>query len=113
MRGNRAAETLVGAGGDDRADETLARGADQYRQAERLQRIDVGETDDALLRRLAKADTRIEHDAVASNARGIRDLERAGEEGLHIRHDVDAGIGGIPVVHDDYGGVMLGDNARH
>ena len=32
-----------------------------------------------------------------------RDLERAGEEGGDVLHDVDAGIGAVAVVHDDDG----------
>ena len=45
-----------------------------------------------------------------AGARG--DFERAGKERRNIRHDVDRGIGGVAVVHDDDRDGMLGDDAR-
>ena len=59
-RSGGAGETLV--------DEALARGAEQERQAERLQLRQPCQRDDALFRRLAKSDAGIEHDLVARDA---------------------------------------------
>ena len=67
----------------------------------------------ALLRRLAEADAGIEHDIARRNTGLRRDLERAGEEGRDILHDVDAGIGAVAVVHDDHGHIARRDQAGH
>ena len=110
MRGDRAAQALVGRSGRNLVDEALARGAEQERQAERLELAEPRDRDEALLRRLAEADAGIEHDVLARDAGARGDLERAREERRDIGHDVDRGIGGLAVVHDDDRHGVLGDH---
>ena len=113
MGGDRTAKALMRLRRRHRADEALARGADQQRQAERLQFAEPGQRHHALLRRLAEADAGIEHDIAGRNA-GLRgDVERPREEGGDILHDVDAGIGAVAVVHDDHGHAARRDQRRH
>ena len=83
--GDRAADALGRRRWRDGVDESLARCADQKRQAECLNSAKPRKQRDALLRRLAKADAGIEHDILARDAGAGRDLERAGEESLAHR----------------------------
>ncbi len=94
-------------------DEALARSADQERQAEAAPGVEPGDADQALLRRLAEADAGIEHDALARDAGARGDFERAREELGDVGDNVDGWIGGIAIVHDDDGRIVLGDDARH
>ena len=41
------------------------------------------------------------------------EIERAGEEGRHVGHDVDRRIGGVAVVHDDDRHAVARHHARH
>ena len=50
---------------------------------------------------------------VARDAGACRDVERTGEERRDVGHDVDRGIGGLAVVHDDDRHAVVGDHARH
>jgi hypothetical protein len=70
--GNRTSDATIGRRCCNRADETLARGANQKRQTEGFEGIKSRKTDDALLRSFSKTYSRIEHDALARNtcARG-------------------------------------------
>src|SRR6478735_3839699 len=99
MRGNRSADAFMRRGGRHRIDETLAGGAHEQRQAERLELREPSKTNDTLFRRLAEADSGVEHDTLSRNAGTGRDLERTSKEGLHIGNDIDAGIGGLEIVH--------------
>ena len=81
---------FIGRRGRHRIDETLARGADQKRQAEPFEFGQLGNAQQALLRRLAEADAGIEHDAVARDAGARGNLQRALEERRHVGDDVDA-----------------------
>jgi hypothetical protein len=113
MRGNRAAEALMRLRRRHRADETLARGADQQRKSERLQLAEPRQCSHALLRRLAEADAGVEDNFVRRNSRFRRDVERVREEVDDVLHDVHSGIGAVAVVHDDDGRAALGDEAGH
>jgi len=84
-------------------DKALARGADQDRQAKPAPGVEPGDANQALLRRLAKADAGIEHDALAGNTGTGGNGERAFEERGDVGDDVDPRIGGIAIVHDDDG----------
>ena len=66
-----------------------------------------------MFRRLAEADTGIEHDPVMGNAGAPGDFERTREEIRHVGDDVDRRIGGIAVVHDNDGYAVRGNDARH
>src|ERR1700692_4432035 len=101
MGRNRAAEPAVGRRRRYRVDEALARGAEEERQAKPAEPFEPGDRLHALLRRLAEADAGIEHDAVAPDAGARGDVERACEEALHLRHDVERRIGALAVVYDD------------
>ena len=103
MRRDRAAEALMRFRRRHRADEALARGADQQRQTEDAQFVEPGQRRHALFLGLAKADAGIEHDVIRRNARLGGDLQRALKEGGDILHDIDAGVGAVAVVHDDDG----------
>src|ERR1700733_7523825 len=94
-------------------DEALARSTDQKRQIETAPLMKPGDTGKALLWRLAEADAGIEHDPIASDARLPGDFERAREELRNVGDDIDRGVGGVAIVHDDDGGAVFGDNARH
>src|SRR5256885_420769 len=65
---NRAAEPLLRLGWRNEIDEPLARKADEDWQTKTFQFRQPGDDLDALLRRLAKADAGIEHEAVAGDA---------------------------------------------
>jgi len=109
---DRAADALVGRSGRHRIDETLARGADQEWQAEGSQFAEPRNRDDALRRRLAEADAGVEDDLVACDAGAVGDVERAAEECGYVGHDVDCGVCGLAIVHDDDWNAMFGDDAR-
>src|SRR5262249_20378546 len=113
MGRDRSAEPLVWRRWDHRIDETLARGANQKRQAERFQAVEPGYCGHALLGGLAEADAGVEDDEFAMNT-GVRgDGERAVEERRDIGHDVDARIRGVAVVHDDDRYSIACDHRRH
>ena len=66
--------------------------------------LEVGEprqANDALFRRLAEADTGIEHDLVACDAGALGDADRTGKEGVDIGHDIERRIGALAVMHDN------------
>src|SRR4051794_12887111 len=66
---NRAAEPLLRLGWRDEIDEPLARKADEDRQTEAFQVCQSSDCLDALLRRLAKTDARIEYDLLTRDTR--------------------------------------------
>ena len=77
VSGDRSAEAVLRLRWRDPIDEALARCADQQRQSEPAQSVELGEHGDALLGRLAEADSRVEHDPVAADPGFAGDLERA------------------------------------
>src|SRR5690349_13528798 len=108
MRGDRSAQALIGRGGRNLVDEALARSAEEKGQAEGLKLTDACDRGEALLRRFAEADARIEHDVLPRDA-GVRgNLQRAAKERGYICHDVDRRIGRLAVVHDDHRHRRLG-----
>src|SRR5262245_1142075 len=112
MRGDRSAQPFIGRGGGNLVDEALARSADEKGQPERLELTDACDRGEALLRRLAEADARIEHDVLPRDA-GVRgNLQRTAKESGYVRHDVDRRIGRLAVVHDDHRDGRLGDDPR-
>src|SRR5262245_50980985 len=88
MRGDRASNALARRRRRHRVDEPFARGPNQKRQTQALELSESGKTDDALLRRLPEPNAWIEHDVVARDAGALRNLQRAGKKGQHIRDDV-------------------------
>ena len=113
MGGNRAADPLHRLRRRHRVDEALARGADQDRQAEVLEFVELGDRLHALLRGLAEADAGIEHDGFPRDAGLVGDVERMVEERVDVGDDADGGIGLVAVVHDDDRHAMLADHAGH
>src|SRR5215475_14807006 len=113
MGRERSAEPLEWQRWNDGIDETLARSADQERQAEHLQAVEPRDRHHALFRRLAETDAGIEHDEVARNAGARRDGERAFEEGGDVGHDVDERVDDIAVVHDNDRRPVARDDAGH
>ncbi len=99
------------------ADERFSRGADKDRIAERGQLAEAAEELQVLLRRLAEAESRIEHDPVVMDAGLMGDFERALEicearldrvAGERLRRAEQAGI-----VHGDDAGAVPGGDLGH
>src|SRR5258705_5577081 len=84
MSGNRSTDSPVGRGGRDLVDEALARGAQQQRQAERLELVEARDGDETLLRRLAETDAGVEHDLLPGDAGAGGNVERMREEPCDI-----------------------------
>src|SRR5439155_19618084 len=99
MRGNRAAKALMRLRRRHRADEALARGADQQWKSERLQLAEPRQRGHALLGRFAEADAGIEDNFFRRNSGAGSDVERTRKEGSDVLHDVDRWIGAIAVMH--------------
>src|ERR1700730_18451942 len=110
MGGDRSAQPFIGWGGRNLVDEALAGSTDEKRQPERFELTDACDRGEALLRRLAEADARIEHNVLPRNAGEGGNLPRGAKEGAYIRHDVDRGIGRLTVVHDDHRHRGFGDD---
>ena len=102
-----------GGAGRHRVDEALARGADQERQAERLELRQPGDARPCSAPASCRSRCRDRARSCRARCRPVGDVERAGEEGLDVGHDVDRGIGGVAVVHDHDRHAVLGDDARH
>src|SRR6185436_12076781 len=100
MCGNRTTKTLMRFRRCHRADEALARSADQQWKPERLQFTEPRQRDHALLGCLAEADAGIEHDSLRRNSSAGSDVERACKEVGDVLHDVDSRVGTVAVVHD-------------
>src|SRR5580658_10323512 len=98
MRRERPAQPIHRFRWGDRIDESLARSADQKRQIETAPLMKPGDTGEALLGRLAEANTGIEHDLIASDARLPRDFERAREELRDVGDDIDRRVGMVAIV---------------
>ena len=112
MGGDRSAQPLVGRGGRNLVDEALARSADEKGMPERFEIADACDGGEALLCRFAEADAGIEHNALPRNTGLCSNLERTRKERGDIRHDVDRWVGGLPVMHDDHGDAVVGDDPR-
>src|SRR5437016_10108015 len=95
VRGNRSAQAMLGRRGRDLVDETLARSTHENRQTESFELGKPRDHGETLVRRLAEADTGIEHYIFAGNTRRGRDSKRAVEEVGDIPHDVDGRIGRV------------------
>src|ERR1043166_6342903 len=89
MRRYRASDALMRFRWRDRGDEEFSRGADQQRQAERVELAEMRQHGKALLVGLAEADAGIEHDVFMGDAGAHGDIERAGEISGDVLHDVD------------------------
>jgi len=113
MGRDRAAEALMRLRRRDRADEALARGADQKRQAEDAEFIEPGQRRHALFGGLAEADTGIEHDVAAGNAGPVGYRERSRKIVGDILHDIERGVGAVAVMHDDDRRMTLRQQGRH
>src|SRR5205823_10048115 len=95
----------------DLVDETLARSTHENRQTESFELGKPRDHGETLVRRLAEADTGIEHYIFAGNTRRGRDSKRAVEEVGDIPHDVDGRIGRVAVVNDNDRHAVLGNHA--
>ena len=86
------------------ADEALARGPDEDREAERDNLLETIEDDEIVVDVLAEADARVEHDAMVGDAGAARDGDRTVEvalDGIEERHL----LGGVRLP-------MTGDHGR-
>src|SRR5579875_3941394 len=72
----------------DRADEGLARNADQQRAPERRKLIKARQQREVVGDRLAEADPRVEHDPPLGDPRCKRKLEALGQKALDLRDNV-------------------------
>ena len=79
----------------------------------RLELREPCQANDALLRGLAEADARIEHDVLACDAGARRDLERTGKESDHVGDDIDCRIRRVAIVHHDHRQPVFGHQWRH
>ncbi len=111
--GDGAGQALLGLGGDHLADQRLARGAEQQREAEPADFAKPGQRRQILLERLAEADAGVEHDAVGADAGFRRALQRVLEEADDVGDDVDRAVDHRAVVHDDDTGIVGGRDMRH
>src|SRR6516162_11492847 len=110
MGGDRSAQPLIRRGGGNRVDEALARSADEKRKPERFELGKPRDGRQTLFRRLAEADSWVEHDVLARNAGARGDLERTGKERRDIGDDIDRWVRGLAVMQDDHRHGMLGND---